>query len=207
MSSISIIGTGNMARTIGTMAVAGGNTVEVIGRDQSKATELAKTLGGGTTVGEFGAVPAGDIVILAVLFASAVPAVSEFGDALAGKAIVDITNPFNDSGTGLAVPADTSVAQMVAEAAPASAHVFKAFNTLFHVVLAKGEPFDVFVAGDDEGAKADLAEFIKTLKLRPLDVGGLTMAHYLEGMGLVAVGLAQHEVGSLDFALGVTVLS
>ena len=41
MSSISIIGTGNMARTIGTLAVAGGNTVEVMGRDQSKADDLA----------------------------------------------------------------------------------------------------------------------------------------------------------------------
>jgi predicted dinucleotide-binding enzyme len=134
-----------------------------------------------------------------------VPTVNEYGDALAGKIIVDITNPFNDSGTGLAVPADTSIAQMVAEAAPASAHVVKAFNTLFQVVLAKGQPFDVFVAGDDERAKAGVAEFVKTLKLRPLDVGGLDMAHFLEGMGLVAVGLAQHGVGNLDFALGVTV--
>jgi predicted dinucleotide-binding enzyme len=205
MSNITIIGTGNMARTIGTLAVAGGNTVEVVGRDQSKAAELAKTLGGSTTTGTWGAVPAGDIVILAVLFASAVPTVNEYGDALAGKIIVDITNPFNDSGTGLAVPADTSIAQMVAEAAPASAHVVKAFNTLFQVVLAKGQPFDVFVAGDDERAKTGVAEFVKTLKLRPLDVGGLNMAHFLEGMGLVAVGLAQHGVGNLDFALGVTV--
>jgi len=37
MSSITIIGTGNMARTIGELAIAGGNTVEVTGRDQSKA--------------------------------------------------------------------------------------------------------------------------------------------------------------------------
>ena len=66
MSIISIIGTGNMARTIGALAVAGGNTVEVIGRDQSKAADLAKTLGGSTTTGEFGAVPAGDIVIVAL---------------------------------------------------------------------------------------------------------------------------------------------
>ena len=205
MSTISIIGTGNMARTLGTLAVAGGNTVEVIGRDQSKAAELAKTLGGGTTVGEFGAVPAGHIVILAVLFASAVPAVSEFGDALAGKTIVDITNPFNDSGTGLEVPANTSIAQMVAEAVPASAHVFKAFNTLFQVVLAKGQPFDVFIAGDNERAKADVAAFVESLKLRPLDVGGLTMAPYLEGTGLVMIGLAQHGVGNFDFALNVTV--
>ena len=49
MSNISVIGTGNMARTIGTLAVAGGNTVEVIGRDQSKAAELARDLGGSAT--------------------------------------------------------------------------------------------------------------------------------------------------------------
>ena len=206
MSNISLIGTGNMARTIGTLAVKGGNTVEVIGRDQSKASDLAKDLGGGATAGTWGAAPAGDIVILAVLFASAVPVISEYGDALAGKIVVDITNPFNDSGTGLAIPADTSIAQMVAEAAPASAHVVKTFNTLFQVVLAKGQPLDTFLAGDDEHAKAAVAEFIETLELRPLDVGGLNMAHYLEGMGLVAVGLAQHGVGNLDFALGVTLL-
>ena len=95
MSSISIIGTGNMARTIGTLAVAGGNTVEVTGRDQSKAADLAKALGGGATTGEWGAVPAGDIVIVAVLYDSVVPVVAEYGDALAGKAIIDISNPFN----------------------------------------------------------------------------------------------------------------
>ena len=55
MSSISIIGTGNMARTIGALAVAGGNTVEVMGRDQSKAANLTKALGGGATTGEWGA--------------------------------------------------------------------------------------------------------------------------------------------------------
>lgn len=95
MSSISIIGTGNMARAIGELAVAGGNTVEVIGRDQSKAADLAKTLGRNATTGEFGAVPAGDIVIVALLYAHVVPVVAQYGDALAGKVIVDISNPFN----------------------------------------------------------------------------------------------------------------
>jgi hypothetical protein len=68
MSSITLIGTGNMARTIGTLAVAGGNTVEVMGRDRSKAENLAKTLGEGAATGAWGAVPAGDIVILALLY-------------------------------------------------------------------------------------------------------------------------------------------
>ncbi|AFC42201.1 MULTISPECIES: NADPH-dependent F420 reductase [Mycobacterium] len=205
MSSISIIGTGNMARAIGELAVAGGNTVEVIGRDQSKAADLAKTLGRNATTGEFGAVPAGDIVIVALLYAHVVPVVAQYGDALAGKVIVDISNPFNAAADGLAIPDGTSVAQQVAKAAPASASVVKAFNTIFGVVLGQGRPLDVFLAGDDVRAKADVAAFIESLDLRPLDVGALHMAHWLEGMGLVVMGLARHGVGNFDFALGATV--
>jgi predicted dinucleotide-binding enzyme len=117
MSSISIIGTGNMARAIGALAVAGGTTVEVIGRDQAKATDLAKTLGGSATTGEFGAVPAGDIVIVALKYADVLPVVTQYGDALADKVIVDISNPFNAEADGLATPEGTSSAQQVAEAA------------------------------------------------------------------------------------------
>ena len=204
MSSISIIGTGNMARTIGALAVAGGSTVEIIGRDQSKAAELAKDLGGGTTTGQFGAVPAGDIVIVALLYASVVPVVAQYGDALAGKVIVDISNPFNSAADGLATREDTSIAQEVAKAAPASAGVVKAFNTIFGHVLEKGRPLDVFIAGDNAQAKAGVAEFIESLGLRPLDAGDLKMAHWLEGTGLVVMGLARHGVGNYDFALGVT---
>jgi predicted dinucleotide-binding enzyme len=203
MSSITLIGTGNMARTIGTLAVAGGNTVEVIGRDAAKSAALAKTLGGGTTAGTFGATPAGDIVLLAVLFDSAVPVVREFRDALAGKIIVDITNPFNATGTGLALAHDTSVAQSVAEAAPASARVVKAFNTLFRHVLAQGGPVDVFLAGDDAQAKASVSTFIESLGLRPRDTGDLSMAHWLEGAGLLTMGLARYGVGNFDFSLGI----
>jgi hypothetical protein len=205
MSSISIIGTGNMARTIGALAVAGGNTVEVMGRDQSKAADLAKALGGSATTGEWGAVPAGDIVIVALLYANVVPVVAHYGDALAGKVIVDISNPFNSAADGLAHGEDTSIAQEVAKAAPASASVIKAFNTIFRQVLEKGRPV-VFIAGDDAQAKAGVEAFISSLGLRPLDVGGLKMAYWLEGAGLVTMGLARHGVGNWDFALGVTEL-
>jgi len=203
MSSISIIGLGNMASAIGALAVKGGNAVEVIGRDPVKAKELAAALGNGATAGTWGAAPAGEIVILAVLFDSAVPVVSQYGDALAGKIIVDITNPFNASVTGLAVPADTSIAQMVAEAAPASAHVVKAFNTLFRDVLAAGGRLDVFMAGDDAQAKASVSAFITSLGLRPQDTGDLSMAHWLEGAGLLSVGVGRSGVGDFNFSLGV----
>jgi predicted dinucleotide-binding enzyme len=205
MSSISIIGTGNMARAIGALAVAGGNVVEIVGRDQSKAAALAQALGGGATTAEFGAVPAGDIVVVSVLYADVVPVVAQYGDALAGKVIVDISNPFNSAADGLAIPEGTSIAEEVAKVAPASASVVKAFNTVFGVVLAQGRPLDVFIAGDDARAKAGVAELIESLGLRPLDVGGLNMAHWLEGTGLVMMGIARHGVGNFDFALGATV--
>jgi predicted dinucleotide-binding enzyme len=202
MTTISIIGAGNMASAIGALALKGGNAVEVTARDAAKATTLAQVLGDGATTGTWGAAPAGDIVILAVLFASAVPIVSEYGDALADKIVVDITNPFNADATGLAVPDGTSVAQMIANAAPASTHVVKAFNTLFRDVLAAGGPLDVFMAGDDAQAKERVSAFITSLGLRPRDAGDLIMAHWLEGAGLLEMGLARNGVG-FDFSLGV----
>ncbi len=203
MSNISIIGTGNMGRTIGALAVAGGNTVEVLGRNQSKAAGMAKALGGGARTGQWGAVPAGNIVIVAVLYDGVVPVIAEYGNALAGKVIVDISNPFNSTFDGLAHRDETSIAQEAARAAPASASVVKAFNTTFRHVLEKGRP-DIFIAGDNAQAKAGVEAFIKSLGLRPLDVGDLKMAHWLEGVGLVTMGLARHGVGHYDFALGVT---
>src|SRR6202021_1117787 len=98
---------------------------------------------------------------------------------------------------------ETSIAQEAAKAAPASASVVKAFNTIFRHVLEKGRP-DVFIAGDNAQAKAGVEAFIESLGLRPLDVGGLKMAHWLEGASLVEMGLARHGVGNWDLALGVS---
>ena len=92
---------------------------------------------------------------------------------------------------------------MVAEAAPASAHVVKAFNTLFRDVLAAGGRLDVFMARDDAQAKASVSAFIKSLGLRPQDTGGLSMAHWLEGVGLLSVGPGRYGVGDFNFFLGV----
>jgi predicted dinucleotide-binding enzyme len=205
MSDITIIGTGNMARTIGARALAGGNTVEVMGRDRSRAAALAEALGGGATTGEWATAPAGDIVIVALPYAAVVPAVTRYGDALAGKVVVDISNPFNPTFDGLAHPEGTSTAQEAAKAAPAGTAVVKAFNTVFRHVLEKGRP-DIFLAGDDPEAKASVEAFIKSLGLRPLDAGPLPMSHWLEGAGLLTVSLANHGAASFDFSLALTEL-
>lgn len=211
MSNISIIGSGNMAQALGARALEGGNTVELIGRDPAKTAALAETLGTGTTIREMGAAPTGDIVILAVPYASAVPVVSQYGDGLSGKVIVDISNSFAPPNfTGLLTPDGTSAAEQVAAAAPADAQVVKAFNTIFgHVLTADSQPrprLDVFLAGDDARAKERVSSFIDSLGLRPLDVGSLTMARVLEQAGLLVMGLASHGVGHYNFALAVTAL-
>ena len=173
MTTISIIGAGNMATAIGTRAAKHGHTVELMSRDTAKAQALADQIGNGATVGTFGAKPAGDIVIVAVLFGGAVDVVSHYGEALSGKILVDITNPFNADGTGLVTSAGDSVSQQIAAAAPEGTHVVKAFNTIFSGVLAEDKPMDAFFAGDSAEAKERVAAFLESMDMRPLDAGGL----------------------------------
>ncbi|MBB5633293.1 hypothetical protein BKA04_001516 [Cryobacterium mesophilum] len=204
MSTISIIGAGNMAAAIGTRAAQHGYKVEFMSRDAVKAEALARQVGGAATVGEFGARPAGDIVIVAVLYASAVDVVKRFGDALEGKILVDITNPFNADGSGLVTSAGDSVTEQLAAVAPASAHVVKAFNMLFRGVVADGKPVDVFFAGSSAEARGRVATFLESLDMRPVDAGGIELAHALEWAGLLLVGLARNGSG-FDLALSAAV--
>jgi 8-hydroxy-5-deazaflavin:NADPH oxidoreductase len=106
----------------------------------------------------------------------------------------------------LLTPHDSSAAQEIAKVAPAGAHVVKAFNTLFGTVLGadpvEGHPLDAFIAGDNAEGKARVSSFIESLILRPLDTGDLTMAHWLEGAGVLMVGLGK-TVKPSGFFLGI----
>lgn len=196
MTTISIIGSGNMANAIGTRAAKHGHTIELMSRNTAKAQALADQIGNGATVGTFGARPAGDIVILAVLYEGVVEAVARYGDALSGKILVDITNPFNADGTGLVTTAGDSMSQRIAAAAPDGTHVVKAFNSIFRGVLADEKPLDVFFAGgDDNEARARVADFLESLDMRPRDVGGLEMTYVLEWAGILILGLARNGAG------------
>jgi 8-hydroxy-5-deazaflavin:NADPH oxidoreductase len=204
MTTISIIGSGNMATAIGTRAAKHGHTIELMSRNTAKAQALADQIGNGATVGTFGATPLGDIVIVAVLYQSAAEVVANYGDALAGKILVDITNPFNADASGLVTTAGNSAAQQIAAATPEGAHVVKALNTIFGPVLAQDKPLDAFLAGDSAEAKARVAAFLESLDMRPLDAGGLDMAYVLEWAGILLVGLARNGAG-FDLALAAEV--
>jgi predicted dinucleotide-binding enzyme len=205
MNTISVIGSGGMATAIAGRIAKAGHTVEVISRDAAKARVLADQLAAGATTGTYGAAPVGDIVVLAVPYSSAAAVVADFGEALDGKVIIDITNPVASDLSGLVTPHGSSGAQEIAKSAPAGAHVVKAFNTIFGHVLARGGRLDAFIAADDAEAKARASTFLESLGLRPLDVGGLHMAQTLEALGLMMIGLAKNGAGTWDIAFNVDI--
>jgi 8-hydroxy-5-deazaflavin:NADPH oxidoreductase len=84
-----------MATAIGTRAAKHGHTIELMSRNTAKAQALADQIGNGATAGTFGATPLGDIAIVAVPYTNAVSVVANYGESLAGKILVDISNPFN----------------------------------------------------------------------------------------------------------------
>jgi len=167
----------------------------------SPANALAAMLAAGATAGTYGTAPSGEIVILAVPYTSAGSVIADFGDTLAGKIVIDIANPVKPDLTGLATPHESSGAQEAAKALPADTRVVKAFNSMFGHVLEKGGPLDAYYAGDDAEAKAQVSAFLQSLGPRPLDIGDLLMAHTLEALGLMMIGLAKNGAGTWDIAL------
>lgn len=189
MTSFTIFGTGTMANAIGGVLAAGGAPVDHIGKD---ATDARVT---------------GDVVVLAVPYAAVAEIVRDHGDQLAGKIVVDLTNPvdfatFDD----LVVPADSSAAAEIAAALPA-ARVLKAFNTTFGATLASGKVGDltttVLIAGDDTDAKATLAAAVEAGGLKAIDAGSLKRARELEALGFLQITLAAAEKISWTGGFGI----
>jgi len=178
MSTVSIIGNGNMGGAIGAIFTAGGNEVEFIGRDT--ATPIT-----------------GELVILAVPHPSVADIVAARGAELARRIVVDITNPV-DFATfdSLVVPAGSSFAAQLAEQLP-EATVLKAFNTNFAGTLASKQVGDVtttvLIAGDDPDAKQTLADLVRAGGVQAVDAGSLARAHELEAIGFLQLGLAVQE--------------
>jgi 8-hydroxy-5-deazaflavin:NADPH oxidoreductase len=187
---VTIIGTGNMARGIGKRLVAGGHRVTVLGKEPGDAEAVVRELGGDgvAQAGRSGEPIEDDVVVLAVYYPDAKGAVERYGDGLSGKVVIDITNPVNEAVDGLVTPPDGSAAQDLAASAP-GARVVKAFNTTFAGTLIDGEvagqPLDVFLAGDDEEAKASVSKLVEDGGLRPIDAGPLRRARELEAAGLL----------------------
>ncbi|MGZ4662454.1 MAG: NADPH-dependent F420 reductase [Arthrobacter sp.] len=211
MTDITIIGAGNMARAIGTRAVAAGRTVQILNRTPDSAAELATELGGETSSGGLSEGPSGDLVILALHFGPSKEVATHFGDTLSGKTVIEISNPVNmETFDSLVVDAGTSAAEEIAALLP-GARVVKAFNTTFAGPLAAGSaggmPLDVFIASDFEGARNEVAAFATAAGLRPLQVGALRHSRELEGFQLLVMALQVNPAyESFNWATGLKIL-
>ena len=189
MTNLSILGTGNMSQAIASIAARGGHSVQQLGSN------------------DLDTVLTGDIVVLAVPYPAVADVIAQRGDQLAGKTVVDITNPLNfETFDSLVVPADGSAAAEIAAALPES-RVLKAFNTNFAGTLASGNvgplTTTVLIAGDDTEAKSALAEVVTSGGLTAVDAGGLKRARELEALGFLQLTLAANEKVSWTGGFGV----
>jgi predicted dinucleotide-binding enzyme len=196
---VTIIGAGNMGRGIGTRAVAGGNQVELIDRNPEDAKGLADELGESAVALDQEEPFGGEVVVLALYYPLTLEAAQQYRDQLAGKVVVEISNPVDtETWDRLATSGDRSAAEEAAELLPQGTPLVKAFNTTFANTLVAGEvsgqQLDVLLAGDDEDAKRKVAQLVEGGGMRPIDVGTLMRARELEHFGLLNI-MIQEPMG------------
>jgi NADPH-dependent F420 reductase len=199
---VTIVGAGKMGRALGTRVVAGGHEVEIVDRDPADAHAVAEELGDSATAIDPGTPFGGEVVVLAVYYPGIKDAAQQYADQLAGKVVVDITNPLDtETYDRLVTPPGESSAEEVAELVPDGTSVVKAFNTTFGNTLFTGEvagqKLDVLIAGDDAEAKEKVSKLASDGGLRPIDVGPLSRAQQLEQLGFLQISL--QEVLGTDF--------
>lgn len=179
MANITIFGQGNMGQAIASVFTSGGHEVDFVGKEG-----LTKR--------------AGDIVVLAVPYAAIASILEANKASLAGKILVDISNPVNfENMDELLTPAGSSAAEEIAKLIP-EARVVKAFNTNFAATIAAKqvagkEKTTVQLASDDQEAKKILAGYIQEGGLDTIDAGELKRARELEAMGFLQITLAVRE--------------
>lgn len=191
--NIAIIGAGNVGSALAEVSVRAGHSVTIASADQAETEATARTAGARAAGSNREAVEGADITILAVPPDVVVDVVSELGDVLDGKTLVDVSNRPTPDPDRVAC---TSSAEEVQAAAP-RARVIKAINTVFAARQAEaalgGDQADGYVAGDDLEAKQRVLEFVESIGLRPFDVGPLMAARTLEGMGWLHISLAMEH--------------
>ncbi len=200
---VTIIGAGNMARGIGTRLLSGGVDLQILAPDAGEATSLSQDLAGGggsVAVGSAADPIEGDVVVLATPYDGAIDVVTTRAGDLAGKIVVDITNPVDWSTMdSLVVPEGSSAAQEIAMHLGEGSRVVKAFNTTFAGTLVAGQvadqQLDVLLAGDDEDAKAVVRGMVEAAGMRAVDIGPLRRARQLEELGFLHISI-QDKLGT-----------
>ena len=194
---IGILGSGGVGQDLGTGFLGLGHEVKMGSRDPNKKEIkdwLAKS-GKKASAGTFGEAAAfGELAVLATKWSGTDNALRLAGPAnLAGKVVVDVTNPLlprPNALPALAVGGNDSAAEQVQRWLP-GARVVKAFNSVNHAHMVQptfpGGPPDMFICGDDEAAKKEVAAICRDFGWGVIDMGGLEAARLLEPLALVYI--------------------
>ena len=203
MTTIAIIGTGNVGNAIGSSAARAGYDVVFTGRDADKARTVAAAAGARSAASAREAVAGAEIVVLAVPYAAITEIAAEIAPVAAGKIVIDPTNPLKADYSGLSTGGDTSAAEELARLLPES-KVVKAFNTVFAGNAADpqalGFQLDSLFATDDEAAKDAVCGLSGSIGFRPIHVGPLAAARELEAMAWLNIRLQLISNGSWNTA-------
>jgi NADPH-dependent F420 reductase len=193
---IGILGAGNMGGTLGRLWSELGHEVFFGLRDAEslKAQRAFSAVGneaGWGTASE--AAKFADVILIAVPWEATQEVIESIAPLLAGKVLIDCTNPIKPDLSGLAIGHTTSAAEEIARWAPA-ARVVKAFNTVGASTLHDAKYGDhsasVFICSDNEPAKKMVAQLADEIGFEVIDAGQLNMARYLEPLAMLWIHLA-----------------
>jgi hypothetical protein len=205
--TIAIIGTGDVAKALGPEFAALGHDIIYGSRDPSRDSVsdlVARTGHGASAATPAQAARNAEIIVMAVP-GEAIEAVTKGLGDLSGKIIIDPTNALGRGADGnFEMTVDTSNAELIQGWAP-DAYVVKAFNTLNWRTMvdpdSAGGPVSIPLVGDNEAAKATVAELVSGIGLEPIDLGPLRYARYVEGMLIVWINNRYAGGDAFDYYL------
>jgi predicted dinucleotide-binding enzyme len=199
-STVGIIGAGNIGGRLAANFAAGGQDFLLAGRDQEAAGKIASSLNGHAEVVSVDeAVQRAGMLVVAVWLDDFKQFIAQYGERLAGKVIVDPSNPVGPDGDGgyrKVIGEQESSGQILAGLLPAGARLVKAFGTLSSGSLSSAawrepERAVLFYAADDDAAGDLVADLIRAGGYDPVRVGGLDQSIRIEMFGDL------HEYGAL----------
>ncbi|MCX6848045.1 MAG: NAD(P)-binding domain-containing protein [Verrucomicrobia bacterium] len=203
---IAIIGAGNVGTSLGSGWTKSGHTISygVRNPQDAKFSELRTLLPEAVITTNAAAAQDAEVIVLCTPWGGTEAAVRDCG-SLAGKIVIDATNPLKADITGLSCGFDTSAGEQVAQWA-VGAQVFKAMNQvgasqMDHPVFKGPSKPVMFVAGEGD-RKGKVLQLVAELGFESIDVGGLEYARLLEPLAMLWIHLAVFKGQGSDFAFG-----
>jgi predicted dinucleotide-binding enzyme len=194
---IAILGTGSIGSALATLFARHGHEVWLGSREPGAAAALAARVGARGVVPYRQAVAASELTVLCVPWPHGLDVVASLSGELAGRIVIDASNPESADGRSLAVGHTTSGAEALAQRAP-GAHLVKAFNGLYAELLGDRDALarlrpSVFLCGDSAPAKAKVTTLITSCALDAVDCGPLRVARHLEPLAMLMVQLVRGQ--------------